>query len=105
MMEFPLFPLFVHAAVQTLPVPRGWAGLGKSACLPITHLAALEGEQSTQTYGMLGPQMTKSVCSALLRFLLLAFLRQGQKLNMLGLSQMAGPFRYHWDCLPHFSVR
>lgn len=50
-MEFPLFPVFLHAAVQTPPVSWGWAGLGKSACLPITHLAALEREQSTQTHG------------------------------------------------------
>lgn len=51
--EFPLFPVFLSAAVQTLPVPWGWAGLGKSACLPIIHLAAFEREQRAQTYGVL----------------------------------------------------
>lgn len=41
-MEFPLFPVFLCAAVQTPPVPQDWTGLGKSLCLPITHLATLE---------------------------------------------------------------
>lgn len=78
MMEFPLFPVFLRAAVQTPPVPWGWAGLGKSACLPIIHLAALEREQSTQTYGSLCLHGEKSDKSLFVQhfftfFLLLAF--------------------------------
>ena len=75
MMEFPLFPVFLRAAVQTPPVPWGWAGLGKSACLPITHLTPPpRGSRALRTCSqfVLGLQMTKSVCSALLHFLSLA---------------------------------
>lgn len=50
MMEF---PVFLNFAVQALHVPWGWAGLEKSAYLPITHLAALERKQSALTYGEL----------------------------------------------------
>lgn len=108
-MEFPLFPVFLRAAVQTPPVPWGWAGLGKSACLPITHLAALEREQSTQTYGMLGfhgEERPKSVCSALLRsrsraYFLWSFSVRNKHA---GIFTNGRPIKYHQDCLLYFSV-
>lgn len=81
LMEFPLFPVFLRAAVQTPPVPRGWAGSGKSACLPIIHLAALEREQSTQTYGEWCPHGEKSDKSLFVQHFFtffLVFLRQKQ---------------------------
>lgn len=97
-MEFPLFPVFLRAAVQTSPVPWVWAGLGKSACLPITHLAALEREQSTQTYGVSGFHREKSDQSLFvqhfLRFLSLAYFLWSfsvRNKHMLGFSQMASP--------------
>ena len=94
LMEFPLFPVFLRAAVQTPPVPRGWAGSGKSACLPIIHLAALEREQSTQTYGewcLHGEKSDKSLfVQHFFTFVLLSFSVRNK--YQLGFSQTAGPF-------------
>ena len=91
MMEFPLFPVFLHAAVQTPPVPRDWAGLGKSACLPIIHLAALEREQSTRTYGLHGEESDR-VCLFSTSSLSLSLVFSLSGTNTRGdFSQMAGP--------------
>lgn len=94
LMEFPLYPVFLRAAVQTPPVPRGWAGSGKSACLPIIHLAALEREQSTQTYGEWCPHGEKSDKSLFVQHFFTFFLLSFSVRNKytLGFSQMAGPF-------------
>lgn len=110
MMEFPLYPVFLRAAVQTLPVPWGWAGLGKSACLPITHLATLEREQSAQTYGVLSLHKEISDQSLFVQHLftfslLLTFsgLSLSQKQTRWDLTN-GSPIKYQWLCLHCFSV-
>lgn len=106
-MEFPLFPVFLRAAVQTLHVPWGWAGLGKSACLPIIHLAALEREHVASCASM-GRGVTK-VClfstSSLSFACLLSLVFLCQEHVYTGSFTNGRPITYHQDCLPYFSVR
>lgn len=106
MMEFPLFPVFLDAAVQTLPIPWGWAGLGKSACLPIIHLAALEREQSTRTHGLLclHGERCDTVClfsTSSPSFACLSLSGTNTRWNFLTNGR---PTKYHSYCSPCFSV-
>lgn len=96
MMEFPLFPVFIRAAVQTPPVPWGWAGLGKSApvypsstWLPLRESRAL---RHIACWSSIGRRAT--VCSALLHVLSHAYSLSSLSVRnkcTLGFSQMTGP--------------
>lgn len=107
MMEFPLFPVFLRAAVQTLHVPWGWAGLGKSACLPIIHLAALERKHVASCASM-GRRVTKACLfstSSLSFSCLLSLVFLCQEHMYAGSFTDGRPVKYHQDCLLYFSVR
>lgn len=100
MMEFPLFPVFLCAAVQTPAVPRGWAGAGRSeAVYPSSTWSAREGAEHSDTWRVAAPRGEnglRSVCLALLHlplFWVCSHLCPSPPRNqfMLGFSQMAGP--------------
>lgn len=102
-MEFPLFPVLLHAAVKTPPVPWGWAGLGKSACLPIIHLAALERESRSlhmACCASLCGEKSDKVC--LFSTSSLVSLRQEQIHT--GIFTHGRSTKYHQECLRCFSV-
>lgn len=108
MMEFPLFPVFLSAAVQTLPVPWGWAGLGSQAVYPSPTWQALT-ENRAFRHDVLCLHWEKSDQSLFVQHF---FTFSSGLLSVVFLCQEqtcwdftnGSPIKYDWFCLYCFSV-